>query len=97
MKLLRFGPPGAEKPGVLGADGHIHDLSGIVPDIAGEALSDRSLARIRAVNPEMLPTVDAGVRLGPCVAGTGKFICIGLNYGDHVEESGMQVPPEPVC
>lgn len=96
MKLLRFGPPGAEKPGILGPDGVIRDLSDIIPDISGDVLSDGGLARIRSINLGALPAVDAGVRLGPCVAGTGKFICVGLNYADHAEESGMQVPPEPV-
>ncbi|MBN9237798.1 MULTISPECIES: fumarylacetoacetate hydrolase family protein [Phyllobacteriaceae] len=96
MKLLRFGPPGTEKPGILGHDGVIRDLSDIIPDISGDVLSDGSLARIGSANLGVLPAVDAGVRLGPCVAGTGKFICIGLNYADHAAESGMQVPPEPV-
>lgn len=96
MKLLRFGQPGAEKPGILGSDGRIRDLSSIVSDISGEVLSDSGLARIRSADLDALPPVDVGVRLGPCVAGTGKFICIGLNYADHAEESGMEVPPEPV-
>jgi 2-keto-4-pentenoate hydratase/2-oxohepta-3-ene-1,7-dioic acid hydratase in catechol pathway len=96
MKLLRHGPVGAEKPGMLGPDGSIRDLSGLVPDIAGAVLSDTGLAMLRAVDPLRLPEVPSATRLGPCVAGTGKFICIGLNYADHAAESGMAVPPEPV-
>ena len=96
MKLLRHGPVGAEKPGMLGPDGAIRDLSGLVPDIAGAVLSDTGLAMLRAVDPLRLPEVPPATRLGPCVAGTGKFICIGLNYADHAAESGMAVPPEPV-
>ena len=96
MKLLRHGPAGAEKPGLLAADGTIRDLTGLVPDIAGAVLSDAGLAMLRAVDPMALPVVDAGTRLGPCVGATGKFICIGLNYADHAAESGMAVPPEPV-
>ena len=96
MKLLRHGAIGSEKPGMLAADGTIRDLSGLVPDIAGAVLSDTGLAMLRAVDPMSLPEVHASTRLGPCVAGTGKFICIGLNYADHAAESGMAVPPEPV-
>ncbi len=81
---------------MLAADGTIRDLSGLVPDIAGAVLSDTGLAMLRAVDPMSLPEVHATTRLGPCVAGTGKFICIGLNYADHAAESGMAVPPEPV-
>ncbi len=96
MKLLRHGPAGAERPGVLHSDGTIRDLTGIVPDIGGAVLSDAGIAALRAVDLGALPVVAADVRLGPCVAGTGKFICIGLNYADHAAESGMAVPPEPV-
>jgi 2-keto-4-pentenoate hydratase/2-oxohepta-3-ene-1,7-dioic acid hydratase in catechol pathway len=96
MKLLRHGPRGAEKPGLVAADGSIRDLTGIVPDIAGAVLSDAGLAALAAVDPMSLPVVAAGTRLGACVAGTSKFICIGLNYADHAAESGMAVPPEPV-
>jgi len=95
MKLLRHGPSGAEKPGILHSDGTLRDLSAIVSDIGGDVLSDAGLAKIRAADPARLPIVQ-GARLGPCVAGTGKFICIGLNYADHAAESGMAVPPEPV-
>jgi 2-keto-4-pentenoate hydratase/2-oxohepta-3-ene-1,7-dioic acid hydratase in catechol pathway len=96
MKLLRHGPLGQEKPGILAADGTIRDLSGHVNDIGGDALSDASLASLAKIDTASLPVVDATTRLGACVAGTGKFICIGLNYADHAAESGMAVPPEPV-
>ncbi len=96
MKLLRHGPAGAEKPGLLHSDGTIRDLTGKVADIGGAALSDAGLAALRAIDAGTLPIVAPGTRLGPCVAGTGKFICIGLNYADHAAESGMKVPPEPI-
>ena len=96
MKLLRFGALGAEKPGIVDAGGNIRDLSGIVDDIAGEALSDAGLKYIAAADLSALPVVSPDTRLGACVTGTGKFICIGLNYADHAEEAGMDVPPEPV-
>ena len=96
MKLLRHGPSGAEKPGLLHSDGTIRDLSGLVPDIGGAVLSDAGIAMLRGIDPASLAVVAADTRLGPCVAGTGKFICIGLNYADHAAESGMAVPPEPV-
>ena len=96
MKLLRHGPSGAEKPGLLHSDGTIRDLSAVVADIGGTVLSDAGLAAIRAADPAKLPVVDAATRLGPCVAGTGKFICIGLNYSDHAAETGATVPPEPI-
>lgn len=100
MKLLRYGLPGQEKPGVLDAEGRVRDLSGVIADVAGAALLPESLARLRGLNIESLPLV-AGVaqkdlRLGACVGSVGKFICIGLNYSDHAAESGMTVPPEPV-
>jgi 2-keto-4-pentenoate hydratase/2-oxohepta-3-ene-1,7-dioic acid hydratase in catechol pathway len=96
MKLVRFGPDGAEKPGLLDADGTIRDLSGVVDDIGGAVLSDAGLAELAALDPATLPAVAPGVRLGPPVAGVGKMICIGLNYADHAAEAGMAVPPEPV-
>ncbi|MDD7970898.1 fumarylacetoacetate hydrolase family protein [Roseinatronobacter alkalisoli] len=96
MKLLRHGPQGAEKPGLLHDDGTIRDLSGIVKDIGGDVLSDAGLAHLRTVDAAALPVVAPDTRLGPCVGGTGKFICIGLNYADHAAESGMAVPSEPV-
>ncbi len=96
MKLLRYGPKGAEAPGILGADGQIRDLSGIVSDINTAVLGDDSLKRLAAIDPNDLPIVEGTPRLGPCVSGVGKIICIGLNYSDHAAESGMEVPPEPV-
>jgi 2-keto-4-pentenoate hydratase/2-oxohepta-3-ene-1,7-dioic acid hydratase in catechol pathway len=96
MKLLRFGPSGSEKPGLLDADGQIRDLSGIVDDIAGDVLSDAGLAKIAAIDPATLRLAPAGSRYGPCVGRVGKFICIGLNYADHAAESNLPVPDEPV-
>jgi 2-keto-4-pentenoate hydratase/2-oxohepta-3-ene-1,7-dioic acid hydratase in catechol pathway len=96
MKLVRFGPAGREKPGIVDSSGRIRDLSGILPDIADDALSPRGLAKIRNVNPERLPLVRAGVRIGPCVGNVRNFIAIGLNYADHAAESGVPVPEEPV-
>jgi 2-keto-4-pentenoate hydratase/2-oxohepta-3-ene-1,7-dioic acid hydratase in catechol pathway len=96
MKLIRFGEPGAEKPGLIDADGVARDLSGVVPDIAGATLSDAGLAALRKVDAASLPKVPEGARLGPCVAGTSKFVCIGLNYSDHAAEAGMEVPKEPI-
>ena len=96
MKLLRHGTAGAEKPGLLHSDGTIRDLSGVVPDIAGATLSDAGIHALQQIDAAALPVVDAATRLGPCVGGTGKFICIGLNYADHAAESGMKVPPEPI-
>ena len=96
MKLLRYGEPGAERPGLLDADGRIRDLSGHVADLAGDALDPAALARLAALDPATLPAVAGTPRLGACVAGIGKFICIGLNYSDHAAESGLPVPDEPV-
>ena len=96
MKLLRHGTVGAEKPGLMHTDGTIRDLTGLVPDIGGAVISDTGLAMLRGMDAATLPIVNANTRLGPCVAGTGKFICIGLNYADHAAESGLAVPPEPV-
>ena len=96
MKLLRFGEAGVEKPGIMDTNGTIRDLSSVLTDIAGDALSDKGITRIAAIDPTTLPSVDANTRLGPCVAGTGKFICIGLNYADHAAEAGLDLPPEPV-
>jgi 2-keto-4-pentenoate hydratase/2-oxohepta-3-ene-1,7-dioic acid hydratase in catechol pathway len=96
MKLLRYGPQGAEKPGLLDRDGTIRDLSGLVGDIGGATLSDAGLERLRRLDTSKLPEVDPSVRLGPCVGGTGKFICIGLNYSDHAAETGATVPSEPI-
>jgi len=96
MKLLRYGSAGAERPGMLDAQGAIRDLSRVVSDIAGAALLPESLEKLRRIDTEALPSVDGAPRLGPCVGGVGKFICIGLNYSDHAAESGMAVPKEPV-
>jgi 2,4-diketo-3-deoxy-L-fuconate hydrolase len=96
MKLLRFGPIGHEKPGVLDANNRIRDLSGVVADIGGETLSDTGLAKLRALDLENLPLAPEGVRYGACVAGVSKFLCIGLNYADHAAESGLPIPDEPV-
>lgn len=96
MKLLRFGPVGAEKPGLLDANGNIRDLSAIVSDVSGAVLSDARLAELRRIDPTTLPLVEGNPRLGACVGQVGKFICIGLNYADHAAESGMALPEEPV-
>ena len=94
MKLLRYGPEGAEKPGMLDAAGRIRDLSAHVSDIAGPLLAD--LSPLRALDPEALPLVEGTPRIGACVGQVGKFIGIGLNYADHAAEAGLQVPPEPI-
>ena len=96
MKLLRFGPVGAEKPGILDADDNICDLSGIIDDVSGLELGDEALARLREVDLTQLPIVPANTRIGACVGQVGKFICIGLNYADHAAESGLDLPEEPV-
>jgi 2-keto-4-pentenoate hydratase/2-oxohepta-3-ene-1,7-dioic acid hydratase in catechol pathway len=95
MKLMRVGEAGSEKPALLDADGKIRDLSGHVADIGGEAIGPAGLAKIAAIDPKSLPELVPG-RIGACVAGTGKFICIGLNYSDHAAETGATVPPEPI-
>ena len=96
MKLLRYGVAGREKPGLLDAAGTIRDLSNVLPDFAGAALLPESLATLRQLKTAALPSVDGSTRLGPCVTGIGKFICVGLNYSDHAAESGMTVPAEPI-
>ncbi len=96
MKLVRFGPPGAERPGMIDADGTIRDLSAHTADFAGAAVSVTAIDKLRAVDPASLPAVDAGTRLGPCLARSGHFLAVGLNYADHAEESGMPIPEEPV-
>ena len=96
MKLLRYGPQGQEKPGLVDADGRIRDLSSHVDDIAGDVLSDAALARLRALEPATLPLVSGQPRIGACVGRVGKMVCIGLNYADHAAESGMPIPAEPV-
>ncbi|MGA0542872.1 fumarylacetoacetate hydrolase family protein [Neotabrizicola sp. VNH66] len=94
MKLVRYGTRGAEKPGMIDAEGRLRDLSAHVPDIAGAVLAD--LSALQALDPASLPLVEGDPRYGACVGQIGKFICIGLNYSDHAAESGMAVPPEPV-
>ena len=96
MKLLRYGPVGGEKPGILDSRGHLRDLSAHVDDIAGAVLTPEGLDHLRRLNPESLPVVTGSPRIGACVGRIGKFICVGLNYADHAAESGMLVPPEPV-
>ena len=96
MKLLRYGPKGAERPGMIDADGKLRDLAGVVDDIAGDVLTPAGLDKLRALDPATLPTVDGDPRIGACVGAIGKFMCIGLNYADHAAESGLDVPPEPV-
>ncbi|MBZ3693986.1 fumarylacetoacetate hydrolase family protein [Phyllobacterium calauticae] len=95
MKLVRYGPAGQEKPGLVDKDGKVRDLSAHVGDIAGEAISPAGLNKLAGIDPASLPEVTVD-RYGPCVAGTGKFICIGLNYSDHAAETGATVPPEPI-
>ena len=96
MKLLRYGAPGDEHPGILDADGNIRDLSLEVGDIAGSALLPESLDRLRGLDLTSLPLVEGAPRIGPCVGQVGKFICIVLNYSDHAAESNMPVPKEPI-
>lgn len=96
MKLLRFGNPGSERPGVLDNDGRLRDLSQYISDLRGDALLPESLARLRQLDLYSLPLVEGNPRIGACVGGIGKFICIGLNYADHAAETGADIPQEPV-
>jgi ureidoglycolate lyase len=96
MKLLRYGPAGAEKPGMLDASGTIRDLSGVIADLAGDALSPAGLAKLAALDPASLQAVSGSPRLGPPVAGMRNFVCIGLNYADHAAETGAAIPKEPI-
>ncbi len=100
MKLVRYGKPGVEKPGLVDENGAVRDLSGKMTDIAGASLNASAMEAIRQLDPSSLPLVEGKpqteLRLGPCVGGVGKFICIGLNYADHAAESGLEIPPEPV-
>ena len=95
MKLVRYGAPGAEKPGMMDGD-TLRDLSGHVDDITGAVLDDASLDRLRAIDPATLPAVDGNPRIGPCVGNIGKFLCIGLNYSDHAAEQGLPIPAHPI-
>jgi 2,4-diketo-3-deoxy-L-fuconate hydrolase len=96
MKILRYGPPGEEKSGILDAENNVRDISKHVADWSGQSLLPSSLSKLSQIDASSLPHVDSDVRLGPPVAGVGKFICIGLNYSDHAAESGMAMPSEPV-
>jgi ureidoglycolate lyase len=96
MKLLRYGPAGQEKPGMLDAAGAIRDLSGVVPDLKGDVLSPAGLAKLAALDPATLPAVPADVRIGPPVGHMVNFVCIGLNYADHAAETGAAIPKEPI-
>lgn len=96
MKLVRFGEPGSEKPGMVDGGGKLRDLSGVVSDITGEVLSDAGLERLRALDAETLPLAPGTPRFGPPVGAVGKFIGVGLNYIDHAQEAGMPIPAEPV-
>ncbi|EKF18500.1 fumarylacetoacetate hydrolase family protein [Nitratireductor pacificus] len=96
MKLIRYGEPGRERPGLVDADGALRDLSAHVEDLSGAALDPAALARLGTLDATSLPLVEGTPRLGPCVAGTGKFVCIGLNFSDHAAEAGAAVPSEPI-
>ena len=96
MKLARYGRAGKEKPALVDANGKLRDLSEVVTDINADVLSPRALARLAKLKPESLPAVRGTPRIGPCIAGVGNFIAVGLNYADHAAESNMQVPKEPV-
>ena len=96
MKLVRFGPEGQEKPGLVDGDGKIRDISAVVDDIAGATLGDETIAKLRALDTASLPLAPEGARIGACVGKVGNFIAVGLNYADHAAESGMAVPSEPI-
>ena len=96
MKLVRYGAPGREKPGMIDANGKLRDLSKVVKDISGDTLSPAGLAKLKKLKPDKLPLVKGKPRLGACVSGVGNFIAIGLNYSDHAAEAGMQIPKEPI-
>ena len=96
MRLLRYGPPGREKPGLADKDGNIRDLSKVITQIDDAMLAPRNLARLARVKPETLPVVRGNPRLGVPYAGISKFVAIGLNYSDHAQEAGMPIPKEPI-
>lgn len=96
MKLVRYGAVGHEKPGMIDADGTLRDLSAHVADITGATIGDDSIAKLRALHPGSLPAVEGNPRMGACVGGIGKFMCIGLNYADHAAETGADIPEHPI-
>jgi len=96
MKLLRFGPKGAEKPGLLDANNQIRDLSSIIPDLTGDTVGPGTIARLSALDTDTLPPVEGAPRIGPCIGNVGKLVCIGLNYSDHAKETGSPIPTEPI-
>ena len=96
MKLLRYGPKGAEKPGLLDANNQIRDLSSIIPDLTGDTVDPSTMARLSALDTDTLPPVEGAPRIGPCIGNVGKFVCIGLNYSDHAKETGSPIPTEPI-
>lgn len=96
MKLVRFGAPGEERPGLIDAQGKLRALSSIIDDVTGKTLSPATLAKIKQADTAKLPQVSGSPRLGPCVGRVGKFVCVGLNYADHAKESGLDLPKEPV-
>jgi 2,4-diketo-3-deoxy-L-fuconate hydrolase len=96
MKLVRYGKPGKEKPGLIDPDGRIRDLSGVIPDVGGQALGHKAMAKMSKLKPSKLPLVRGSPRLGPCVADVGHFIAVGLNFADHAAETGAPIPTEPI-
>ena len=96
MKLLRYGPKGAEKPGLLDANNQLRDLSSIIPDLTGDTVDSGTMARLSALDTDTLPPVEGTPRIGPCIGNVGKFVCIGLNYSDHAKETGSPIPSEPI-
>jgi len=96
VKLVRYGAPGWEKPGLIDADGRIRSLEGEISDVSGGALAPEAMERLANLDMESLPLVEDGARLGPCVGGVGKIVAVGLNYSDHAKEAGMAIPEEPI-
>ncbi len=96
MKLVRYGKVGHERPGAVDAEGRIRDLSGVIPEVDGNVFAPATLKTLQSLDLATLPMAEPNLRFGPCIAGVGKFLCIGLNYSDHAAESGMAVPKEPV-
>ena len=96
MKLLRYGPKGAEKPGLLDANNQMRDLSSIIPDLTGDTVDPGTMARLSALDTDTLPPGEGTPRIGPCIGNVGKLVCIGLNYSDHAKETGSPIPSEPI-